>query len=77
MRTILASMIWLLDLLLKFALGHLIVALIWLPFGLLSDVKFGRGWLFAGGLVGACIVGFFDGCDIILNGWAKRIAGEK
>lgn len=72
MRTFLASLIWLLDLLLKVALGHLIVALIWLPFGLLGDTRFGRGWLVAGGFVGACLLGFFDGCDIILNGWARR-----
>jgi hypothetical protein len=70
-------MIWLLDAVLKIALGHLIAYLIWLPFHWIASTPYGVGWLVAGGILGVCIVGFFEGCDLILLGLAKRITGQR
>jgi len=70
-------LIWLLDCVLKVALGHFLVVLVWLPFHWAGDIRFGLGWGIAGGILGVCLLGFFDGCDLILLGWAKRVAGEK
>ena len=47
MRTLLATLIWLFDIVLKFAIGFLIVFLVWLPFGLLAGASFSFGWLIA------------------------------
>lgn len=73
-RSLVAIFIWILDLALKFALGHALVGAAWFcvahPFGF----SFGTLWTIASSLVGLAIVGFFDGDDIILNGIAKRIA---
>lgn len=72
-RTLLAIIIWLLDLALKLAVAQLFVRVVWLcaayPFGF----AFGTGWIIASALVGLAIVGFFEGCDIILNGIGKRL----
>ena len=77
MRTVLATFLWLLDSLLKFALGFLAVFLVWLPCGVVAGVGFGFGWAIAGGVVGACVNGFFEGCDLFLLGWAKRMAEKR
>jgi hypothetical protein len=69
--------LWLLDLVLKFALGLFIVYLLWLPFHWAGETRFGGGWLVVGGILGACINGCFEGCDFILLGWAKRVAGDR
>jgi hypothetical protein len=74
---LLVALLWLLDCVLKMALGYLMVALVWLPFHWAGDASFGGGWRIAGGILGACLLGFCDGCDLILLGWAKRLAGDK
>jgi hypothetical protein len=74
-RVILASLVWLLDLALKLALGGLLAFLICRP--LLSDAAFGVACPIAGGLIGLCLLGFFEGCDFILLGLAKRVGGER
>jgi hypothetical protein len=76
MKKLVAMMIWLLDLILKFAVGYLVVSAIWAPFGFVGDIPFSVGWLVAGGVLGACISGFLGGCDLILLGWAKRILDD-
>jgi hypothetical protein len=75
-RILLAMVIYLLDLVLKFALGHFLVYLIWLPFHRDGETRYGVGWLVAGGILGLFITGLSEGCDIIFNGWAKRVAGD-
>ena len=77
MRLIFATLIWLLDLVLKIAVGQCVVVFVWLCFRLTFEFSFGIGWLVAGGVVGASIIGFFDGCDIFLAGWARRIATAR
>ncbi len=76
MRHVLSSLIWLLDLALKFALGFLLVYVVWLVCSA-PGAAFGRGWVIAGSVLGACINGFFEGCDIFLLGWAKRVSGDR
>ncbi len=76
MRILLATIIWSIDLILKFAIGYLVVFLVWIPSGYFGGASFSLGWLIAGGFIGACINGFFEGCDLILLGWAKRISGD-
>lgn len=77
MRVVLVMLIWLLDFLLKIILGFLVVFVIWLGYRANTDAAPGFGWALAGGIVGTCIIGFFEGCDFILLGWAKRVAGER
>jgi hypothetical protein len=67
---ILIQLIFWADYALKVAIGLLVVYLVWLPTGW----PFGRGCLIAGWLLGLCLVGFYEGCDIILNGYAKSLA---
>jgi hypothetical protein len=74
MRTILAILLWLVDVMLKVGAGFLIVLVIWLPFACMAGASFSIGWVVAGGIAGACVNGFFEGCDLILLGLAKRVA---
>ncbi|XAL99585.1 hypothetical protein OT109_18645 [Phycisphaeraceae bacterium D3-23] len=76
MRGFLATLIWLADLVLKLAIGYFVVFLVWLPFTLFADISYGIGWIIAGGILGACINGFLEDCDLILLGWAKRVSGD-
>jgi hypothetical protein len=76
LRFALALLVWLLDLLLKAALGQGIVILVWWCCHGIFGVSFGMGWLIAGGFVGCCLMGFFEGCNIILLDLVKRIEGE-
>jgi hypothetical protein len=77
LRLLLATLLWLLDCGLKVALGHFVVVLVWLPFHWSGATGFGIGWVVAGGILGLFLLGFYDGCDFILLGWAKRLAGEE
>ncbi len=77
MRLFLAFCIWLLDALLKFALGYLVVFVFWRPYSARTGAAFGDVWALAGFVVGLCINGFFEGCDFLLLGLAKRVAGER
>ncbi len=77
MRIVLVTLICLLDMFLKFALGFLVVYVIWRPFNIRIGAEFGPGWALAAAFLGVCINGFFEGCDIILLGWAKRVAGAE
>jgi hypothetical protein len=76
-RPVLAWILYLLDLGLKYALGVGIVWLVWLPFGTFRQVSFSLWWFRGGMLLGACLVGLWDGCDMILIGLVKRILGDK
>ncbi len=77
MRSALGMFLWGLDLFLKIALGHLVVFLVWLIVSAVAEVTFGFGWMLAGGIVSLCILGFFEGCDFILLGLAKRVWGDS
>jgi hypothetical protein len=76
-RYLLASVIYLLDFVLKFVVGYVIVLVIWLPLWLLFAFRFSLPFIIAACLLGVCINGFFEGCDIFLIGWAKRVGGYK
>lgn len=76
-RHVLAIIVYLLDLVLKYALGIGIVWLVWLLCRLLWQVSFSVWWFGAGILLGACLVGLWDGCDLILLGFVKRFTGDK
>ena len=77
MRLVLATMIWPLDVILKWAIGFLIVLVCWVPFAYLAGTSFSLGWFIAGGVVGACVNGFFEGCDLILLGLAKTVVASN
>ncbi len=74
MRILFASLIWFVDMVLKFALGYLVVfGIVWVAGG-----KFDKGSQILAPIIGAMINGFFEGSDIFLLGWAKQIAeGSK
>jgi hypothetical protein len=74
MRVALATLIWLFDLILKVMLGYAVVFVAWLCCYAIFGISFSGVWVFAGAVAGASILGFFDGCDVILLGWAKRVA---
>lgn len=77
MRSVLATLIWLVDLAIKFALGYLLTVIVWLVGNVFVTVSFGPGWMLAGGILGGCINGRFEGCDFMLVGWAKQIRGDE
>ena len=73
LRYLLALIIWLIDLVLKFAIGRFLVLIVWSCTAYPLGFSFGFGWEVASALKGVALVGFFDGCDIILNGFTKRL----
>jgi len=76
-RHLLASLIWIADLILKVVLGQVLAALLWVPYWLFGGVGYPRAFLWIGAVLGMCILGFFEGCDIFLCGYAKRIIKDK
>jgi hypothetical protein len=76
-RHLLASLIWIVDLILKVVLGQALAALLWVPYWLFGGVGYPRAFLWIGAVLGMCILGFFEGCDIFLCGYAKRIIKDK
>ena len=76
-RHVLATLIWLVDFVLKLAVGQILAGLLWLPYWVFGGAGYPFAFKVLGIVLGVCIVGFFEGCDIILIGFAKRIVGEK
>ena len=76
-RHFLASLIWIADLISKVVLGQVLAALLWVPYWLFGGVGYPRAFLWIGAVLGMCILGFFEGCDNFLCGYAKRIIKDK
>jgi len=76
MRYVLGIAIWLLDFILKLSLGTLVVACVWWLVHAMTEAPYDIAWIVAGKIVGLLIVGFFEGCDFVLVGLAKRVWGD-
>ena len=66
-------LIWVIDFALKMLIGFVVGYFVWYiamkPFG----ISFGTVGSIGSTLLGLALVGFFDGDDLILNGFGKRI----
>jgi uncharacterized membrane protein required for colicin V production len=72
-RSMAALLIWVIDFALKMLIGFVVAYIVWYiamrPFGF----AFGTAWSIGSALLGLALVGFFDGDDLLLNGFGKRI----
>jgi hypothetical protein len=68
-----AFLIWVIDFALKMLIGFVVAYAVWYiamrPFG----IPFGTSGSIGSTLLGLALVGLFDGDDLILNGFGKRI----
>lgn len=73
LRSMAAFRIWVIDFALKMLIGFVVAYFVWYiamrPFG----IPFGSAGSIGSTLLGLALVGFFDGDDLILNGFGKRI----
>lgn len=69
----LSVFVFLLDMMLKFALSGLLVVLLWLPFRWLWHADFNPKWQIAAIGTGAILNGLWEGCDLfLLRSFANR-----